>query len=108
MRTTHRNKPDFRLQPIVIAVHLALAGAAMADPAQNALPTGGQVVSGQATIQQQGGSMDIQQGTPRAALDWQTFNIGAHRRKSTSTSPTPTPWRSTAWPWAMPRSLKAS
>ncbi|MCX7109689.1 MAG: filamentous hemagglutinin N-terminal domain-containing protein, partial [Proteobacteria bacterium] len=77
MRTTHRNKPDFRLQPIVLAIHLALAGAAMADPSTNALPTGGQVVSGQATIQQQGGNMDIQQGTPSAALDWQTFNIGA-------------------------------
>ncbi|MEI7868414.1 MAG: filamentous hemagglutinin N-terminal domain-containing protein, partial [Candidatus Methylumidiphilus sp.] len=74
---TNPNRHSFRLQPIVLAVHLALAGAAMADPSTNALPTGGQVVSGQATIQQQGGNMDIQQGTPRAALDWQTFNIGA-------------------------------
>ena len=73
----HNKEHNFRLQPIVLAVHLALAGAAMADPSTNALPTGGQVVSGQATIQQQGGNMDIQQGTPRAALDWQTFNIGA-------------------------------
>ncbi|MEI7868582.1 MAG: MBG domain-containing protein, partial [Candidatus Methylumidiphilus sp.] len=73
----HNKERNFRLQPIVLAVHLALAGAAMADPSTNALPTGGQVVSGQATIQQQGGNMDIQQGTPRAALDWQTFNIGA-------------------------------
>jgi filamentous hemagglutinin family protein len=74
----HRKEQSFRLQPVVFAVHLALAGAAIAAPAPNELPGGGQVVSGQATIQQTGAAqLQIHQTTARAALDWQTFNIGA-------------------------------
>ncbi|HEY4083939.1 MAG TPA: filamentous hemagglutinin N-terminal domain-containing protein [Burkholderiaceae bacterium] len=50
-------------------------------PAPNTLPTGGQVVAGQASIQQNTpgapASLTIQQGTQRAAIDWQSFNIGA-------------------------------
>ena len=38
-------------------------------PAANALPGGGRVVAGQATIQQSGSSMTIQQGTERGAID---------------------------------------
>jgi hypothetical protein len=41
---TYPNESSFRLQPIVFAVHLALTGAAMAAPASNELPGGGQVV----------------------------------------------------------------
>src|SRR2546428_3535835 len=42
-----------------------------------ALPTGGRVVGGQATISQSGAALQIQQGSARAALDWNTFNIGS-------------------------------
>lgn len=55
------------------AAQLALAAA----PAPTALPTGGQVVAGQASIQQAGAAMTIRQATDQAILNWQTFNIGA-------------------------------
>ncbi len=50
---------------------------AQAQVAANALPTGGQVVGGQAAISQSGTVMTIQQGSQRAAIDWQGFNIGS-------------------------------
>ncbi|NTV11896.1 MAG: filamentous hemagglutinin N-terminal domain-containing protein, partial [Zoogloea sp.] len=60
---------------------LGLAGiasvAAAGPPAAGALPTGGVVTAGQASISQNGSRLDIQQGSARAAIDWQTFNIGA-------------------------------
>jgi len=43
-----------------------------------ALPTGGQIVGGQASISQNGAAMRIEQASSRAAIDWQSFNIGAH------------------------------
>jgi len=46
-------------------------------PAVNQLPTGGQVVAGQAAIAQSTGKMDITQSTNRAAIDWQSFNVGS-------------------------------
>ena len=76
METTSTNR-SFKLQPIVLAIHLALAGVALAEPAPNELPAGGQVVSGQAVIQQSGARMDIQQNSARVAVDWRTFNIGS-------------------------------
>jgi filamentous hemagglutinin family protein len=47
-----------------------------AEPAVNALPTQGQVVGGVATITQSGTAMTIQQSTARAAIDWDSFNVG--------------------------------
>jgi filamentous hemagglutinin family protein len=60
---------------IAQAVLLAL-GAGAALPAI-ALPTGGEVSAGQAAISQSGGRMTIHQATPKAAINWQGFNIGA-------------------------------
>ena len=40
------------------------------------LPTGGQVVAGQASIQTQGGAMTIQQSSDKIAANWQSFSIG--------------------------------
>ncbi len=56
----------------------ALAPAALAaGPGAQALPQGGQVVSGQAALQESGSRLDITQGSPRAAINWQQFNIGS-------------------------------
>ena len=55
----------------------AFAQSPAAPPAPTALPTGGQVVAGQAGIVQSGAAMTINQGSQRAAIDWQTFNIGS-------------------------------
>lgn len=41
-----------------------------------ALPTGGNVVAGQASIAQAGSGMTITQSTSRAAIEWQGFSIG--------------------------------
>ncbi len=54
----------------------ALAGPPVAPPV-NALPTGGQVAAGAASITQSANRMDINQSTQKAILNWQSFNIGA-------------------------------
>ena len=41
-----------------------------------ALPTGGQVKAGQAVIGQQGRTMTVTQGSDRAIINWQGFDIG--------------------------------
>ena len=41
-----------------------------------ALPTGGQVSAGAATIRSAGAAMTINQASDRAAINWQSFNIG--------------------------------
>lgn len=56
---------------------LVLALPVQAAPAADALPTGGVVTEGAATISSSGSRMDINQATQRAAIDWQTFNIGS-------------------------------
>ena len=45
--------------------------------AQDALPTGGQVVSGSATIGVNGGAMTINQSSDRMIANWQSFSVGA-------------------------------
>jgi filamentous hemagglutinin family protein len=47
-----------------------------AEPAVNTLPTQGQIVGGTATISQSGNAMTIQQSSSRAAIDWNSFNVG--------------------------------
>ena len=50
---------------------------AQAAPAPTALPTGGQVAAGQATLSQQGATLTVNQSSGRAAIDWSTFNVGS-------------------------------
>ena len=60
-----------------LGVPLPAAAQAVAPPPANALPTGGNVVAGTAAISQTGASMVITQASQRAAIDWQTFNVGS-------------------------------
>src|SRR5690349_19351036 len=46
-------------------------------PIAYALPVGGNVVAGQATIATAPQRLDVTQSTNRAVLDWQSFDIGA-------------------------------
>ncbi len=46
-------------------------------PAPHQLPTGEQVVGGQAVISRQPSQLTIEQTTNRAAIDWQGFDIGS-------------------------------
>lgn len=55
---------------------LSLSAHAQTPPPATALPTGGQVSAGQASIQTSGANMLIQQGSDRAAINWQSFSVG--------------------------------
>ena len=73
-----RGKPASKAKPLAALLAGALlmhGGLAQAiDPAT--LPTGGQVVSGQASISQSGSAMTINQGSNQAILNWNSFSIG--------------------------------
>src|SRR6476646_4299208 len=81
-RSSEINVPAPRLRQSVFAVRLALGGLAsaavlqFAAPEAFALPTGGEVVSGQATISQPNAqTMNVNQGSQKAILNWQGFSI---------------------------------
>lgn len=62
----------------LLSAALAAPARAQAPPPNpNQLPTGGQVVGGQAGIAQSGSVMTIDQGSRRAAIDWQGFDVGS-------------------------------
>jgi len=80
-----------RLRAIVTLLALGASGAfaqtpsaaaaavvARKAPAPNATPQGGQLVAGQATWQQTGSNLVVNQTTARAAIDWTSFDIGAN------------------------------
>lgn len=75
-RSTAPTKPvpatSFALHPLTLAALLALAGPAAA------LPTGGNVVAGQATIQKPTTTQQIvTQTSQKAVIDWTTFSIAS-------------------------------
>ncbi|MDX1590219.1 MAG: filamentous hemagglutinin N-terminal domain-containing protein, partial [Oleiphilaceae bacterium] len=53
------------------------AVAQAAPPASNALPSHGQVASGQVSISQTSNTMTIHQSTQKGIINWQSFNIGS-------------------------------
>ncbi|MFM1805961.1 MAG: hypothetical protein RL212_220, partial [Pseudomonadota bacterium] len=61
-------------------VLMSLAGGAFAQSSADALPSGGQVVAGQATIQQKGNTLNVVQASQRAVVNWQSFNVGANAK----------------------------
>ncbi|HLY91421.1 MAG TPA: filamentous hemagglutinin N-terminal domain-containing protein, partial [Acetobacteraceae bacterium] len=58
---------------------VALALPAHAQPAPNARPTGGVVVGGSASISQTANNTAISQSSQRAAVNWQSFNVGSQQ-----------------------------
>ncbi|MBN8902947.1 MAG: filamentous hemagglutinin N-terminal domain-containing protein, partial [Rhodospirillales bacterium] len=58
---------------------LVLALPAVAQPAPNARPTGGQVVAGSASIRQDAAQTTITQSSQRAAVDWKSFDVGSQQ-----------------------------
>ncbi len=60
-------------------VLLVLALPAAAQPAPNAQPVGGTVVAGAAAINRTAASTTINQTSQRAALNWQSFNVGSQQ-----------------------------
>ncbi|MBI3377101.1 MAG: filamentous hemagglutinin N-terminal domain-containing protein [Nitrospirae bacterium] len=69
-----KNKLFRAISIALIFLHTAVFAA---PPASNELPTGGQVTAGQASITQTNASMNINQSTDKAVINWQTFNIGS-------------------------------
>jgi filamentous hemagglutinin family protein len=61
------------------ATLLVLSVPAMAQPAPNARPLGGVVVAGGAAISQTARDTAINQTTQRAAINWQSFNVGSQQ-----------------------------
>ncbi|MBK1714231.1 hypothetical protein CKO43_15765 [Rubrivivax gelatinosus] len=77
--TRARGKRSSGVAGVALGVGLVLSGSAWAagPPAPDALPQGGRVVSGQAALNQQGSRLDITQGGRRAAINWNSFDIGS-------------------------------
>ncbi len=63
-----------------LTASFAFVSLAWAAPANNALPTGGTVVQGAASMAQTANQLNIQQTTQRAAINWQSFDIGSQAR----------------------------
>ncbi len=61
----------------MLALVLLWVGPVKANPEANALPTAGQVVAGAASISTNQNTMTVHQSTERAAIDWQTYNVGS-------------------------------
>ncbi|OGS81242.1 MAG: hypothetical protein A2Z94_03050 [Gallionellales bacterium GWA2_55_18] len=66
---------SYALLPLTLA--LAIIGAPAHALDVGALPTGGSVTAGSATISQVANILIVQQSSQRAAIDWKSFNIGA-------------------------------
>ena len=64
---------------LAASIALAFTPPALAQTvATNALPTGGSVVAGQATISSNAANMLVQQSSNRAVIDWGGFNVGSN------------------------------
>ena len=59
--------------------------------APNAAPSGGRVVAGSASIAQSATTTTINQSSGRAAIDWNTFNVGANQAVQFN-QPSPQSW----------------
>ena len=63
-----------------LAFTMALAAhPVQGQPAPNARPTGGSVVAGTAAISQSASSTQISQSSQRAAINWQSFDVGSQQ-----------------------------
>ena len=74
-RTVQKNKA-WAAVPILTA-SVAMGLPAQAQVAADALPTGGVVAAGSAAISSSGAQMQINQSSDRAAINWNSFNIGS-------------------------------
>ncbi|HEX3990896.1 MAG TPA: filamentous hemagglutinin N-terminal domain-containing protein, partial [Acetobacteraceae bacterium] len=59
---------------------LVLSSPVWAQPAPTAMPTGGVVVGGSAAISQSANTTTVNQASARAAINWQSFNVGSQRQ----------------------------
>src|SRR5690349_17411021 len=77
----HRLASTFRIGRAALLGATALQVLpAVAQPAPNARPTGGVVAAGSASIGFAGNTTAVTQTSSRAAIDWQSFNVGSNQR----------------------------
>ncbi|MCP8467047.1 filamentous hemagglutinin N-terminal domain-containing protein [Pseudomonas sp. ZM23] len=69
-----------RLHLLCVAIALASAGLSLGALAADALPQGGNVISGSGSISQSGSDMTVNTNTARTAINWQRFNVGPDNR----------------------------
>ncbi len=62
---------------LMLLAALGLDAASQTAPTPHQLPTGAQVSAGAATLSQVGATLQVHQTTQRAAVNWQTFNVGS-------------------------------
>ena len=75
---THKGKSCSTCMAVTTALVSGLMTfAGYAAPAPNTLPTGPSVAAGQAQISQSGNALNVNQSTPKAAINWNSFSIGA-------------------------------
>ncbi|MEY3503034.1 MAG: hypothetical protein RL763_1102, partial [Pseudomonadota bacterium] len=74
-----KNPCPSSLHALALATGLLCLGLAHAQspPAPTQLPQGGKVVGGSAAISSSGNSLTVQQSSQRAAIDWNSFNVGS-------------------------------
>ncbi len=75
MAKSHSKSAAVVLLPLL---SLLSSSYAWAEPVTNALPTGGQVISGQSVITQSGNQLNIVQSSQKAIINWQNYNIGSN------------------------------
>ena len=66
-----------RLRWLSACACLLATGFSAAQVPSTQLPSGGRVVGGSATLSTSGSNLTVVQGTPRAAVEWQNFNVGS-------------------------------
>ncbi|GAA4355713.1 hypothetical protein GCM10023165_48140 [Variovorax defluvii] len=79
-----RVRPEVRLDRLAFALVTVLglcaatsAAAELSPPAANALPTGGQVAAGSASLSTSGSTMTVGQASQRAIINWSSFDVGS-------------------------------
>ncbi|QPR29435.1 filamentous hemagglutinin N-terminal domain-containing protein [Edwardsiella hoshinae] len=72
-----RRRTLLTLTPLALVITLLLGGWPGPGAANPVLPTGGQIVAGQGTIQRSGSQMTVNQRTPGMVATWHSFDIGA-------------------------------
>lgn len=75
--TQTRIAPSALALACALSVAVASAGVSAAPVTATTLPTGGQVVAGQAAVSQSGATMTVRQGSQNAAINWQSFSVGS-------------------------------
>ena len=74
-----RGKKSRAGKALAVALAVGLSTAALAQttpPANNALPTGGNITHGSGSISQNANVMTVQQNTAKLIANWNSFNIG--------------------------------